>query len=358
MEPETVWRSLYALYGFWATRSQADIDAGRIGILRSEYLSTMPGLPAEERARWFKLVTWEAADLQARVRRDYSIAEPKYWDVLPFEERPLIAFDDLVLCPSLPLMRRMPGNSLQHRLQDREVFTETETRRFRDTRGLIVERYTSDTFTRAFKERFISEAQLQQYAGGNSVCDGIIVYPDALILLEYKTASPLLDNRHAANYAAYRRQWGERMSKAATQFVSTISLLRAGVFGPLGMDAAVRWDLFPVVAVFEQPVQALTYRKIRDVDLAGHPLSAMMESGDVRPFQLLHIREVESWETAVEQGRSPLDLLREKVSRPNSTEISFHHFIHLKGETFQKNHSAWQAARFEEITESAKQYWT
>src|SRR5207244_3277488 len=104
-----------------------------------------------------------------------------------------------------------------------------------------------------------------------------------------------------------------------------------------------------VVSVFEQPVHPLTYRVIRNVDLAGHALSAKMTSGEVKPLQLMHIKEVEMWESAAENGKSVLELLREKTSTPETTELSFHHFIELKGETFQKIHSRWFASRFSAI---------
>jgi hypothetical protein len=88
------------------------------------------------------------------------------------------------------------------------------------------------------------------------------------------------------------------------------------------------------------------------VDLADHPLSEKMAAGLVKPLQLLRITEVDAWEIAAERGRSVLDLLREKTSNPETTELSFNHFIYLKGETFQNHHSQWQASQFSEIMEA------
>ena len=350
------WCALFALYGNWATTAMSDVDAGRIAVNRRDYLANLRALPEHARARWFELATWEVHDLQARIRRDFSIEQPRYWDVLPFEERPLVGFGDMIFCSSVPLLRRLPGSSIQHRLQDRAVFTEAETRRFRDTRGHLVERYTRDAFSRGFGARFLTEDDLHQYAGDEKVCDGIIVYADALVIVECKATSPLLDTRHAENYDRYRAQWAGTIVRAATQLVSTIKLLRAGKFEELGLSASVSWDLFPVVAVFEQPVLPLTYRTIRDVDLAGHALSSMIEARAVRPLQLLGIRDVDLWELAAESGRSVLDLLREKLAKPETLEVSFLQFVHSKGETFQERHSAWQAQHFREMMDAAMTY--
>jgi hypothetical protein len=357
MEAETVWRALFAIYANWAGRTRSDVDAGRIAASKSSYLSTLTELTGSERDGWFELATWEHSELQDRIRRDFSLAEPRFWDVLPFEQKPLVAVGDLIYCCSIPLFRRLAAGSLQHRLQDRDVFTESESRRFRDTRGYIVENYTLATLARTFGERLIPEKDLQRYSNGRSVCDAIVVYPDALLLIECKTASPLLDTRHATNYAAYRAQWGQRMQKAASQFESTIQLLREGAFASVGLSATSALELFPVVGVFEQPVHPLMYRAIRNIDLANHPLSEWMDAGEVRPLQLLHIREVEMWESAAEHGRSILDILRDKTSGIQSTELSFHHFIHSQGETFQNEHSKWQASRFAEISNAARAYY-
>jgi hypothetical protein len=356
MDAETAWTALYALHAFWTSRQPADIDAGRIAMNKSEYFAPMPGLTPAQRDAWFDLAACDVAVLQQRIRNEYSLTDPRFFDVLPFEERPLIAFGDLLFCASLPLLRRLPGSSLQHRLLDPKVFNRTETQRFLDTRGHLVELYTMEALARGFGDRLIPEARLKECAAGAKVCDGIIAYPTALILVECKTASVQLAARHARQYGPYRDTWKRVIGKAADQLESTIDLLRSGAFEPLGLRYEKGMELYPVVGVFEQPVHPLTYRAIRMQDLAGHPLSAQMDAGDVKPLQLLHITEVELWEMATERGRSVLDLLREKTSTPETTEIPFHHFIHLHGETFQHGHSQWHSQRFAAITNGARAY--
>lgn len=356
MQAEIVWHALFALYGFWGTCDEADVDAGRIAVSRSEYLSNLTKLPDELRSRWFELATWDAHALQARMRRDFTLDDPRFWDVLPFEERPLIAFGEQVFCASVPLLRRLPGSSIQHRLQDRAVFHERETREFRNSRGHLVELYTRNAMARAFGDRFIPEDELKRYAAGASVCDGIIVYPDGLILLECKTVSPLLDTRHAANYEAYRAQWARTTTKACTQFMSTLELLKQDALRPLGIVSSSLGEIYPVIAVFEQPVNPLMYRSVMERDVAEHPLTQLMRDGSVKPLQLAHIRDIESWECAAEQGRSVLDLLRAKTTSKDLTEMSFLNFVHLRGETFQNTPSAWHAAQFAKMTDGALTY--
>ena len=106
-------------------------------------------------------------------------------------------------------------------------------------------------------------------------------------------------------------------------------------------------ELYPVVGVFELPVQPLTYRAIRDGVFSGaHRLSVLMAEGGVKPMQLLHIEEVELLEMAAAHGRSVADILRAKTATPDTTEMSFHHYIHMTGETFSHGHGPWHAERF------------
>ena len=269
----------------------------------------------------------------------------------------MIAFGDVLYCSSVPLLRRLAGSSIQHRLQDPNRFTVGETRAFRDTRGHLVEYYTQETLKRAFGDRFIPERELSKAANGESVCDGLVVYPNGVILFESKAASPLLDTGQGRNYDRYRTQWQTLMRKAASQLDSTIELLRAGTFTSLGVTAEMLRDFFPVVGVFEQPVHPLTYRVVRRTDLANHPLTEKMQSGIAKPLQLLQIKEVDMLELASEHGKNVLDLLRKKTSTEEMTEISFHHFLYLTGETFQNNHSRWHAARFSQISDDARLYY-
>jgi len=353
LEATTIWMALYALYGAWSTLTLEDLDAGRIIHRRSEYLSTMPRLSVAEQMKWFNLATWEVADLQVRLRGDYSLEDPRFFDILPFEERPLVAFGDDVYCMSFPLLERLLGSSIQHRLMDKTVFEPKETRRFLDTRGHLVEGYTVELLASVFGDRFIPEERLQKLAGGESVCDGMIIYPGAVLLLECKTMSPLLGTRHGENYEVYRAKWREAMVKAADQFESTIQHIEQGSFEIIGVDRNST-EVYPVIGVFEQPIQPPVYRAIRMLDLAGHPLEVRMHAGKTRSLQLLHIKEIEMVAMAAEKGRNILEVLQEKTSNPEMTEISLHHFLDLRGETFHRGHSRWHSDRFDEMTRSAR----
>lgn len=353
IDAKLTWDGLYALYSGWGVKSLAELDAVDLGYRMSHYFSTLPKLPDGVRDAWFELTTWEISELQARVRRDYSLQNPRWFDVLPFEEKPLVRFGDFVLCASLPLFQRAPGPSLQYRFLDRGAFTESETRRFLDTRGMLVETYVMDLLRRAYGDRLIVERELKSRAGKAKVCDALLVYPDAVIALECKTFSVLLDTRHAQNYESYRARWSVSMRRAADQIESTVHLLRAGAFRDLGLDPNQLRAVLPVVAVFEQPITALTYRAIRERDLAGHPLEKRMAAHDVLPLQILDIVEIELWERAAEEGISILDLLRAKISDPDAVEVPFHHFLELQEYSFQHHHTRWQEKRWRLIADAA-----
>jgi len=351
LSASTVWFALYGLY-CGLNRTLADLDAGRV-FLPANYFAALSELPPNIRARWLALAAQDIADLHARIRADYSLEAPRYFDVLPFEERPLVAVGPTLYCASRPLYQRLAGVSLQHRLLNRSVFNDQERHDFLDTRGHLVEHYTNELLTRCFGARFIPERLLKERAGEDaSVCDGIIIYPDALILVEDKTSSPLLQTRHAEDYDAYRKKWGGVVRKAADQFEATISLIRSGIFAELGIDAGIR-DLYPVVGVFEQVITPLTYRAIlRDV-LSGHPLGKRIEDRSVAPLQIHNIHDFELWEIAIESGHSILDLLRAKTANPEYAELPLQNFVHSRWKPLARGRSRWHEARFGELAAQA-----
>ncbi len=357
LEPAVSWQVLFVLYVFWGTKNLEEVDAGKIIAHKSTYLQSAPALSQVEREHWFNLATWNIEELQERIKNSYSISRPNFFDILPFEEKPLIAFDDDVFCPSISMLRRMPGNSLQYRLLNKSTFPDTKDREnFLRTRGHVVEKYTSELLEYAFGDRFIPESTLQQHAANKSVCDGIIIYPNAIILMECKTFSVLLSTRHAQGYDAYRKKWKEAMLKASSQIESTIKLIKEGYFIKIGIDPTQIHEFYPVISVFDQPLHPLLYRAIMQIDLADHPLIERIKRNEAAPLQLLRILEVELWAIAAEKGRSILELLRKKVESPESMELPFHQFLDNSGEDFYYNHCQWHVEHWNKILQDIKKY--
>jgi hypothetical protein len=211
--------------------------------------------------------------------------------------------------------------------------------------------------SRAFGDRFISEKALRECAQSRKVCDGVIVYADALILVECKTASPKLETRHGTqDYPTYRKEWSTRAVNAADQFESTIQLLREGAFVSLGLEPGQRRDLYPVMGVFELLIHPVAYRVIRQVDLAGHSLLERMRRSDVKPLQLFQIREMELIEVAASAGKNVAELLRAKTATDDAAAMSLINFVFESGETFQKNFGPWHARRYWELADEASEY--
>jgi hypothetical protein len=135
LSAETTWYALMAILSKWLTLDWNDIDAGNIWQHRALWLDLRATLTQRERQQWLALAGIDAADLQSQIRADYSFQDPRYFDVLVFEKHPIVAFGDTLYCVSLPLLRRLPGSSLQHRFQNTSIFSSTETRAFLGTRG-------------------------------------------------------------------------------------------------------------------------------------------------------------------------------------------------------------------------------
>lgn len=352
MDAWLTWDALYALYTGWGVQTLDDLDQGRIMNRRSGFFASVESLTPAMRNRWFDLATWDIAELSEQARERYAVDSPRWFDVLPFEQRPLVSFGDEVFCTSLALFQRLPGRSLQHRLIDRSVLTPSEVEAVLNTRGDVVEHYTLSLLKRAFGERLIDEAALRERANGDASCDAAILYPDAVILIECKTFSVLLQTRHAENYAVYRDKRSRALQRAATQFASTVQHIRRGSFADLGLHEGHAREIYPVVMVFEQPISQLSYQSLRAHDLRDTPFDVMMQAGEVQPVQLVHIDEIELWERAAEAGSSVLELLRRKTHNPAYVSLPFHYFLHLENETVLHGHRRWAAGRWEAITDA------
>lgn len=353
--PGRAWALLYALATGWLTKSTEDLAEGRLAQNKSTYLSTLGRLSVADVERAFAMACWEAGDLQSAIRRRYehgrvSIEALRSYDFLPFEKRPLVAFGESVTCVSIPLLLRLTTSSLQHRFLDTDIFAEDQREAFLRTRGRLFERYALDALVRTFGPRFYPEANLLPFAADAKVCDGLVVYDNALILIEAKAAMVPLDTRNTESYGRYRDTVRRTTREAADQLESTANLVAIGAFRSLGIDPACIRQVYPVVALLEQIVTPLTYRSILDKDLAGHPLLTRMAAGRAAPIQLLHVTEVELWEIAAESGCDIRDLLRTKVSDQEMQEMSFNHFCHHRKEPFLNRRGEWYARRFGEIT--------
>lgn len=350
LDADEAWTALFAFYAHWASMRIENSDTGEVVMSRERYLSSLSALPPARRGAWFDLAVADVSTLQARVRSSYSLNNIRSFDVLPFEQSPLIAFDDVIFCPSVRLLQRLATSSLQYRLMDPEKFTKAETRQFLDARGRLVERYTVAAFQRAFQDRFIGERKMAALAPGTKISDGVIVYPSAIVILECKTSTPALSARHMEELDQPLAKLVSIVKQAAEQIASTLALVRKGVFSGLGIPSNVG-RVFPVIATYEQLVSPLSYQTLsRDV-LQRHHLSRM--SG-VMPVQFLDIHEVELVEVGAECGVDFSRILMEKTEDEETAAIPFHHFLHLRDWSFRNKTGSWYARRFEEIMQETR----
>ena len=81
-----------------------------------------------------------------------------------------------------------------------------------------------------------------------------------------------------------------------------------------------------------------------------------MQRREASPLTLFHIRDLEALDVAVDHGASALELFRAKVADPDYAEMSFYHFLHLRGDASLGRHSRWHEARWHEIMRATGQY--
>ncbi len=351
----TAWNAIFGVYAAWGSGNLEQLIGGAVTESRSRFFATLSGVTAEERDRWFSLTTIDVRELQQRVRDRYSLEDPHYFDVLVFEQTPVIMFDDTLICVSLRLLKLLGTVGLQHRFLD-PCFSKDEREAFLVTRGYAVEQYVLDLLERAFGPRLVGERRLRELAVGRKVCEAIAIYADAAILFEVKAIHPTLGARHGEDYDSLRRSWERHTQNAADQLESTISLLKHGALREAGLDPDRIRRVYPIVVTFESPMSVPVYRAVRDIDLKGHPLMERIASRAAAPLTLMDIYDIEMLEVALEHGAEALSLLQEKTAHPEHVELPFDDYLRLRGEPYVGRHSHWHAERFQSISDDRRQF--
>ena len=330
MPAEEAWIVLFGLFAGWRGLTDADLDEGKVSVSKTGYFTSLVEVSAPQAASWFGLACVEAAQMSERIRTSYSLDEPSSFDVLVFEQNPLIAFGDEVYCVSTELMHELAGESLQHRCLDRITFSEEERRRFLDFRGILFQDYVETLLRRPFGDRLIPEEMLRGCRPEGKICDGIIDYGDAVVLYECKANLLPLAARSGANYELYRDKLTVMVNEAAAQMHATRLAIQAGSFGSIGLEASRIRRFFPLLLTWEIPMSGHTYLSFIEHGLREKRAAWDSEKANEHPMQVMEIDELETLEMVLAKGTSLAEQLQAKVQTEQYRRLAFNHFWHLE----------------------------
>jgi len=238
LEPDTVWFILFGFMAHWRKIAPDAIASGTWALSRSGYFSTL-NFTKEDTDKFFDMVCLEAQAMKDQVGSYYSLEGLKTFDVSLFAKRPLVIIGDNVFCVSVKLLTHKLTDGLHHLFLDETKFVERERRgRYLNFMGRVFEDYVGRLLARVYPasaNRYIGPPELVGAISGRS-CDFVILYEDALVLIEAKATRFNLAARTEGNWSDYERAFNEIFLDSASQIDNTIKAIEAGELLHLGID--------------------------------------------------------------------------------------------------------------------------
>lgn len=353
MQAEDLWNALFALISGWSALAEGEFDSGNISKRKSTYFENLRGVSPTEAERWFGLACRSVAELQRGVQDLYSLDCPSYFDLLAFEQTPLVAFDDRVYCMSGWLLDATAGQSIQHRLLDPTVFDRRERRQFLDFRGALFEDYIQLLLRSTYDKHLLTERDLDRLRPNGSNCDGVIQDGDSVIIYECKGGILPLAVRTGADFEVYKSRVGDTVDQAAGQLYSTAAAIWAGEFKSLGLDPATIRQIQPLLITWDVSVSDAAYATFVERGLADHPLHSAGVAAT--PLQCLDIDEVETLELTLQQAALRIQLFQ-KTQDLVRRRLSFNNYWLLMYPDAIDGHNAVLADRFETLTDQMQSF--
>jgi hypothetical protein len=161
----------------------------------------------------------------------------------------------------------------------------------------------------------------------------VILYGDALVLIEAKATRFTLAARTEGSWSDYERAFNEIFLDSASQMDNTVKEIEAGKLLHLGIDPAVIRLYFPVLVTLEDlPMNGVIYRKVWEDVGKAH----LLEQPKVKALQAIDVGDLEFLEIALHSGTSLREILHKKLTSAESRDQSMGNYLLLKDEPFMK----------------------
>jgi len=350
LEPDVLWASLLALILHWKQIGLEDIGDKVLALNRDEYFTKNSRTTDEESERFFATCTADIKDLQEQVRERYSIEDMRPFDVLPFAQTPLVSIERWVRPVSMNLLMRKATTGLYHLHIDSSI-PRKDRGQFQIFSGKILEKCVDQLFARIYSaQRYVTLDPLRKRFGG-SYSDGIIVYPDGLVVIEIKASLFSLAARVGSSLDQLEERFREIYYKGPAQIDATIKKLRGSAGKVIDqLPSRIDWYQPLLVTLEETPMNPLTYGKIKRLI---EPEGLLSES-DIRPLQVINVAELEQIEGITAAGRATFDeLFAEKLASGPEVDDSWSNFLYRRREKFTECPNTHLGARFEELADEA-----
>ena len=254
------------------------------------------------------------------------------YEIEPLDRSPLISLEGRLYCPSVRLLRWKITTGLHHVfLQPSERNDKARRDEYLTFAGQRFEDYVETLLHRVFPgeaRRYLDEKTLRtRIPKWMQACDGVVLYGDTILLLEFKATLLPYGVRAEGNLKELRKKVAYIFGKTAEQFDSTIAAIENGHLGDLTKPNTVVRYLPLVVTLDMIPVEPFFHRTIEEALAKRNALS----HAKARPLQVLAVSELELLEEYMAEGGSLADLLLERIENGTYRDSTMKNYLLAKG---------------------------
>jgi hypothetical protein len=347
---------------------KADNAHSANAFITKDFFSSGYNFSAQETEAFSRILVRDAGELQSDLKARGSIENLRTFDVLAFESSPLVVDGDRLYCPSpLFLLRRMTTGLYHMLLNSNE--TKEERDRYQVYVGDLFQDYVHRLLLRVYGQksgaspRYIDEATINAVLTRNAPkgftpkkCDGLVVYDDAVVVIETKAKFFRADVRAGDNRDLFFTRLDEICVRGGKQIEATITQIRSGALRSLGVDPASITHFYPVLVSLQDlpvrpPIHDWIAERLRDENV--------LTDSDIAPFQWMNIGELEVLEIGLREGIDLRVFLDRKMADAWGKRESVNNYMHVRNyPASHSQHNPYLANLYKELDGRAISYFS
>ena len=349
LDPDFAWGMGIALLANWRT---VDPKSGRPpGPLSLEAYMAALNMTGAEFAAIRRLFAVDAGEARETIRkRGCGPDSLRPYDIEPLDRSPLVILEGRLYCPSVQLLRSKLTTGLHHVfLQPSEQNDRVSRDRYLAYAGRLFENYVEAIFRRVFPRaagHHVDEETLRRRVPAwERACDGVVLYGDTILLLEYKSTLLPYPVRAEGNLDKLRTKVGNIFGTAAEQFDHTIRAIEEGCLGDLVRPNLVTRYLPLVVTLDMLPVEPFFYDRIEEAIAERKALT----HAKARAIQVLAVSELELLEEYMAEGGSLAAPLLERMENDTYRDSPLKNYLLAQGAHRVLRPNRWLQRRYKEL---------
>ncbi len=241
----------------------------------------------------------------------------------PLGERPVVRLSKTrMLCVSWRHLQKKLTENLYYEVLS-GLRSETERGAFQESFGKLLEEYVRRLLRRVYAGTGrlfeLKYARDEREAG-----DGIVLYPEALVILEVKSSRLLVTTAATGDLREFEQKLDVYL-RGARQIDRVIRDFKAGLFDLNGVGPGVIRRYFPVLVTIQSIPQEPF---VCDLIEGKRKAAGLLEDKGIQRLEIMHISELEEVEALLNHGHNLVELLEQKQSHLIYRDWSFRNYLH------------------------------